>query len=84
MTFNPHPKPSSRKKEKQMQKDCKIAVNKAVNLKVFAAQGWKCKGCGKMTGLEGHHKKYRSQGGGDNEGNKEGLCRKCHDGKHEK
>lgn len=42
----------------------------------------KCTLCPATTGLERHHKQFRSQGGTDEEGNLALLCRVCHGAVH--
>lgn len=54
---------------------------------VFAKQEWKCAECQKMTGLQGHHVKFksrwrRSDGPLDVESNVRGLCQNCHSSEH--
>ena len=43
-----------------------------------------CIRCGRNEQIESHHIKARSEGGGDEPENKQGLCSPCHDYEHTK
>jgi 5-methylcytosine-specific restriction endonuclease McrA len=44
--------------------------------------GWRCQHCGAMSGLEVHHKEFRSQSGDDSEENLITPCTACHHETH--
>jgi 5-methylcytosine-specific restriction endonuclease McrA len=48
---------------------------------VFENQGWHCAGCGRVRPLTLDHRKKRSQQGGDEIKNLQGLCMECHNEK---
>ena len=45
---------------------------------VLQRDGWRCQSCGSLNNLQIHHKKFRSQLGGDSEDNLITLCSTCH------
>jgi len=45
---------------------------------VLERDGWRCQVCGSMQHLQVHHRKLRSQAGGDDEQNLITLCSGCH------
>jgi 5-methylcytosine-specific restriction endonuclease McrA len=45
---------------------------------VLRRDGWRCQSCGTRSGLEVHHKEFRSQAGDDSEENLITLCSACH------
>jgi 5-methylcytosine-specific restriction endonuclease McrA len=49
---------------------------------VLRRDGWKCQLCGTRSGLEVHHKEFRSHSGGDSEENLISLCSSCHNAVH--
>lgn len=48
---------------------------------IFERQGWRCACCGKHRPLTLDHKRKRSQLGGDEDSNLQGLCMECHNDK---
>jgi 5-methylcytosine-specific restriction endonuclease McrA len=48
---------------------------------VFEKYNWRCAKCGRILPLTLDHKRKRSQGGGDETGNTQPLCLRCHDEK---
>ena len=60
------------------------ASSAEVRLAVFARDNYRCLHCGEddMGALQAHHYKFRSQGGGDEQGNLVTVCIKCHRGIH--
>jgi len=46
--------------------------------RILRRDGWRCQECGSMTGLQVHHRKFRSQSGDDDEANLITLCGNCH------
>lgn len=54
---------------------------RALRIRVFSRQGWRCRDCGRIKPLDLAHIKGRGTGGGfreDTEENTCGLCRGCH------
>jgi len=51
---------------------------RALVQRVYERDRWKCTKCGRVTSLTPHHKKKRSQGGGDTMENIVTLCVDCH------
>jgi len=49
-----------------------------IRKRVLERDGWRCQGCGSMENLHVHHKKRRSQLGGDVMHNLITLCADCH------
>jgi len=49
---------------------------------VLRRDGWRCQLCGTRSGLEVHHKEFRSQSGDDSEQNLMTLCAACHAAQH--
>ena len=49
---------------------------------VLQRDGWRCQSCGTLSNLQIHHKKFRSQLGGDYEDNLITLCSACHEKVH--
>lgn len=49
---------------------------------VLDRAGWKCELCGKIEGLDVHHKKLRSHGVDHRITNLQALCQCCHDAEH--
>jgi HNH endonuclease len=49
---------------------------------VLCRDSWRCQSCGTMSGLEVHHKEFRSQFGDDSEQNLITLCTACHASVH--
>lgn len=49
---------------------------------VLRRDGWRCQSCGIRSGLEVHHKEFRSQSGDDSEQNLITLCATCHTAVH--
>jgi predicted HNH restriction endonuclease len=47
-------------------------------MQVLKRDGWRCQGCGVLTGLQVHHIKPRSSLGDDAETNLITLCVNCH------
>jgi 5-methylcytosine-specific restriction endonuclease McrA len=45
---------------------------------VLERDGWRCQICGERRGLEVHHIRFRSRGGGNREENLITLCSECH------
>ncbi len=45
---------------------------------VLRRDGWRCQACGTRSGLEVHHKEFRSQAGDDSEQNLITPCSACH------
>lgn len=45
---------------------------------ILRRDSWRCQVCGAMSGLEIHHKEFRSHGGDDREENLITLCCRCH------
>jgi 5-methylcytosine-specific restriction protein A len=45
---------------------------------ILGRDGWRCQGCGAMSNLEVHHRKFRSHSGSDSEENLITLCAECH------
>ena len=45
---------------------------------ILRRDGWRCHGCGAMSNLEVHHRKFRSHSGSDAEDNLITLCAACH------
>ncbi len=50
--------------------------------RVLERDSWRCQICGSMQRLQVHHRKFRSQGGGDSEANLITLCAECHEQVH--
>jgi 5-methylcytosine-specific restriction endonuclease McrA len=50
---------------------------------VLRRDGWRCQLCGTRSGLEVHHKEFRSHSGDDSEENLITLCTSCHDAVHQ-
>jgi hypothetical protein len=50
-------------------------------IEIFARQGWRCANCGRLLQLQRDHIVKRSQGGGDEPLNAQGLCPRCHEEK---
>jgi 5-methylcytosine-specific restriction endonuclease McrA len=48
---------------------------------LFEKYNWRCAKCGRIRPLTLDHKRKRSQGGGDEDGNTQPLCSECHDEK---
>jgi 5-methylcytosine-specific restriction endonuclease McrA len=49
---------------------------------VVRRDGWRCRLCSTGSGLEVHHKEFRSQSGDDSEQNLITLCSACHANVH--
>jgi 5-methylcytosine-specific restriction endonuclease McrA len=45
---------------------------------VLRRDGWRCQLCGTRSGLEVHHKEFRSHSGHDREENLITVCTACH------
>lgn len=45
---------------------------------IFESQDYICLGCGRRRPLTRDHRVKRSQGGGDERSNAQGLCAECH------
>ncbi len=82
MVFLPQRKPQPLKTEKAAARKAKREKLSHNAINVFNKQKWHCATCGKIRALQAHHKKYRSAGGGYNEGNLIGLCGECHNKTH--
>jgi 5-methylcytosine-specific restriction endonuclease McrA len=54
---------------------------KKQSLEIFERQGWRCAKCGRLKPLTRDHIRKRSQLGGDEESNAQGLCADCHEQK---
>jgi len=50
---------------------------------VLRRDNWRCQNCGRRESLEAHHKRMRSQGGGDSDTNPITLCHSCHANEHD-
>jgi 5-methylcytosine-specific restriction endonuclease McrA len=50
---------------------------------VLRRDGWRCQLCGTRSGLEVHHKEFRSHSGDDSEQNLITLCSACHANVHQ-
>jgi 5-methylcytosine-specific restriction endonuclease McrA len=50
---------------------------------VLRRDNWRCQNCGRHQNLEVHHKKMRSQGGGNSHTNLITLCHSCHANEHD-
>jgi len=51
-------------------------------LATLVGAGWRCERCGTPNNLQVHHRKFRSQGGGNDPGNLESICAGCHQKEH--
>jgi 5-methylcytosine-specific restriction endonuclease McrA len=49
---------------------------------VMERHGWRCARCGRTSGLQIHHRRFRSHGGTHRMENLEPLCWPCHGGIH--
>ena len=54
-----------------------------LRLEVLQRDNWRCQNCGRRENLEVHHRKMRSQGGGDSDTNLITLCHSCHANEHD-
>ena len=50
---------------------------------VLRRDGWRCQSCGTRSGLEVHHKEFRSHSGDDSQENLITLCTSCHNAVHQ-
>ncbi len=74
--MNPQPK----------QKRVKLSRNKYLKLTIdmLNRDNHSCRYCGSSFQLQPHHRKFRSQGGGDTLDNLVTLCAKCHRAVHDR
>jgi 5-methylcytosine-specific restriction endonuclease McrA len=59
-------------------------LDKSISTRVFIRDDWKCRHCHERNGIDPHHVIYKSNGGKDEMNNLLTLCRRCHDGVHQK
>jgi 5-methylcytosine-specific restriction endonuclease McrA len=68
----------TRMREKRPRTQLEPDAYRELWMQVLKRDGWRCQGCGALTGLQVHHMKPRSSLGDDAETNLITLCVNCH------
>jgi 5-methylcytosine-specific restriction endonuclease McrA len=55
-----------------------LASYESLREQILHRDNWRCQFCGSMSGLEVHHREFRSHSGADSEENLITLCSECH------